>query len=123
MSDARVPVIRTAVIMTLKFFSRLESNSLAEWNRDFLAGARVTADAALARLDDEDTKSAQLIRSPRDSASFIELKSASTACSAFSFGIPVSSASRLMMSSLITSVASSLCERFADFQVGKAFEY
>jgi len=43
------------------------------------------------------------IRSPRVNASFIEWKRASTACSAFIFGTPVLSATRLMISSLITS--------------------
>src|SRR5437870_2944288 len=46
------------------------------------------------------------IRSPRASASFIEWNSPSTACSAFNFGMPVSSARRLMISSLITDLAS-----------------
>src|SRR6476659_7579641 len=42
------------------------------------------------------------ILAPLVSASFIEWNSASTACSAFIFGTPVLSATRLIISSLIT---------------------
>src|SRR6476661_2004386 len=42
------------------------------------------------------------ILSPLVNASFIEWKRASTACSAFILGTPVLSATRLMMSNLIT---------------------
>src|SRR5829696_9833802 len=48
------------------------------------------------------------IRSPLVNASFIEWKRASTACSAFIFGTPVLSATRLMISNLITLGASFL---------------
>lgn len=42
------------------------------------------------------------MRSPRTRESFIAPKSASTTCSAFCFGTPVSSAKRLIISSFIT---------------------
>ena len=43
----------------LQFFAGLEADSLAWGNVDFFTGARVAADAGLARLDAEDPKAAQ----------------------------------------------------------------
>src|SRR2546426_8349189 len=47
-------------LLALQFLPRLETNRLPGRNRDFLAGARVSPDAAFPRLDHEHTKAAQL---------------------------------------------------------------
>src|ERR1700722_1154564 len=43
----------------LEFFSRLEAHGFAGWNAYLLSGARVAADAGLARLHVEDAKAAK----------------------------------------------------------------
>ena len=52
--------IRQTIFVRLQLFAWLEANRLARRNRDFLAGARVAADAALARFHHKDAKAAQL---------------------------------------------------------------
>jgi len=45
---------------TLEFFAGLEADGFPGRNVDFFPGARITADAGLARLDAEDAKAAEL---------------------------------------------------------------
>src|ERR1700692_2178062 len=50
----------TNPLQRLKFLAGLESNGLARWNRNLGSGARIPADARLARTNIEDPEAAQL---------------------------------------------------------------
>jgi len=54
-----ITVVRTAIVVALKFFPGLESNRLTQRDRYFFACARVAPDTALAWLHDEYAKAAQ----------------------------------------------------------------
>lgn len=48
------------LLKILQLFPRFEADGLTYWDRDFFARSRITSDASLAGLDDEDTKTSQL---------------------------------------------------------------
>jgi hypothetical protein len=96
-----VGILTSVAILTviLEFLPGLKANSLSRRDGHFFTGAGIAPDPRLRGLTMKTPNPRSSIRSPRERASFIELKSASTACSAFNFGMPVSSARRLMISS------------------------